>query len=104
MVAMNPSPIPADFRAITPTEWELHQHDGLWIPMCTALTNRGTWCKNPIFHGQIYAWWGDTPIVSLAEWLFIEAGLCTLHWKRRATDEQIREMTLKVQAVLPPNA
>lgn len=68
-------------HVITPEEWELHLCEGLWIPQCTVLTKKNTWCKNPIFYGQIHTYEGEnnTPVVGMKYWAVIEAGMCATH-------------------------
>lgn len=75
------------FHFVTPEEWELHSEGGyFFIPQCTALTRKGTRCKNPIIAGQIHTSWGEdedsVPVVPLKTWAVIEAGLCPTHVQR----------------------
>jgi hypothetical protein len=78
------------YHVITPAEWAVHLKDGLWMPQCTVLTRKNTWCKNPIFHGQVHSWWGEssTAIVRLEDWAIIEAGMCAMHSRLAAIERR----------------
>lgn len=80
-----------DYHFLTPEEWAVHLKDGFWEPHCTILTRKNTWCKNPIFHGQVHWWWGEdssVAVVRLEDWAKIEAGMCAVHARLAAIERR----------------